>query len=128
MHVKKYTGKSLSEALIFESVNPQYDERLFIEFQEKCKFTTCCVQTLGFFWFFFDIQNNICTQHHVNMLWTCIFLGIRWTITHHFLANWCKTEGFWKRFTCSKKRYRRDQNFETILFINGFWPWIAFKL
>ena len=28
-----YTGKSLSEALIFESTNPQYDGRLFIEFQ-----------------------------------------------------------------------------------------------
>ena len=25
------TGKSLSEALIFESTNPQYDDRLFIE-------------------------------------------------------------------------------------------------
>ena len=25
------TGKSLSEALIFESTNPQYNERLFIE-------------------------------------------------------------------------------------------------
>ena len=28
------TGKSFSEALILESVNPQYDERLFIELQE----------------------------------------------------------------------------------------------
>ena len=27
------TGKSLSEALIFASTNPQYDERLFIELQ-----------------------------------------------------------------------------------------------
>ena len=40
-----YTGKSFSEALILAPVNPQYDERLFIEFQEKYKFTTCCVQT-----------------------------------------------------------------------------------
>ena len=29
------TGKSFSEALILESVNPKYDERLFIEFIEK---------------------------------------------------------------------------------------------
>ena len=29
------TGKSASEALILESVNPQYGERLFIELQEK---------------------------------------------------------------------------------------------
>ena len=28
-----YTGKSLSEALIFASTNPQYDNRLFIELQ-----------------------------------------------------------------------------------------------
>ena len=48
MHVKKYTGKSLSEALIFESVNPQYDERLFLESPKKYKFRTCCVQIL--FW------------------------------------------------------------------------------
>ena len=40
------TGKYFSEALILESVNPQYDERLFIEFPEKYKFTTCCLQIL----------------------------------------------------------------------------------
>ena len=36
------TDKSFSEALILESVKPQYyDERLFIEFPEKYKFTIC---------------------------------------------------------------------------------------
>ena len=55
----------MSEALILESDNPQYDERLFIEFQEKYKFTTCCVQKLVCFCF--DIQNSICTQHAVNL-------------------------------------------------------------
>ena len=30
------TGKSLSEALIFASTNPQYDKRLFIELQVQC--------------------------------------------------------------------------------------------
>ena len=44
------TGKSLSEALIFASTNPQYDNRLFI-FHENCKlripaehvvYTNCC--------------------------------------------------------------------------------------
>ena len=54
MHVKKYTGKSLSEALIFESVNPQYDERLLIEFQEKYNLTTYCAQK-EFLCFCFDI-------------------------------------------------------------------------
>ena len=35
------TGKSVSEAHILESVNPQYDERLLIEFPKKYKFRTC---------------------------------------------------------------------------------------
>ena len=60
------TGKSVSEALILESVNPQYDERLFIEFQEKYKFTTCCVQIL--FWMSKQKQkNNFCTQHVLSL-------------------------------------------------------------
>ena len=37
-------GKSVTKALILESVNPQYDKRLFIELQEKYKFRTCRVQ------------------------------------------------------------------------------------
>ena len=32
-----FTGKSFSEALILAPVNPQYDDRLFIEFQKKIK-------------------------------------------------------------------------------------------
>ena len=31
--LKTDTGKSLSEALLFASTNPQYDDRLFIELQ-----------------------------------------------------------------------------------------------
>ena len=49
------TGKSMSEALILESVNPQYDERLFIEFPEKYK----------------SKQNNFCTQHVLNLYFSC---------------------------------------------------------
>ena len=64
------TGKSVSEALILESVNPQYDERLFIKFPEKYKFRTCCVQKC-FFCFCFDIQNNIYTQHVLNLYFSC---------------------------------------------------------
>ena len=47
------TGKSLSEALIFASTNPQYDDRLFMELQvQYMKIPssnlgrTCCVQKL----------------------------------------------------------------------------------
>ena len=51
------TCKSFSEALILASVNPQYDERFFIEFPEKDKFTTCCVQIL--FWMSKQKQKTI---------------------------------------------------------------------
>ena len=34
LFITAITGKSLSEALIFASTNPQYDNRLFIELQE----------------------------------------------------------------------------------------------
>ena len=47
------TGKSLSEAFIFVSTNPQYDDRLFIELQvQYMKIPnlnlgrTCCAQKL----------------------------------------------------------------------------------
>ena len=92
---KLLTGKSFSDALILAPVNPQYDERLFIEFQEKYKFTTCCVQIL--FWMSKQKQkNNFCTQHVLKLSFSGEFneqsLVILW-------VNWCKNEGFWKRFT-----------------------------
>ena len=34
------TGKSLSEAFILASINPRYDEKLFIELQVQYKKTT----------------------------------------------------------------------------------------
>ena len=56
----------MSEALIFASSNPQYDDRLFIELQvQYMKIPssnlgrTCCVSTE----IVSDIQNNFCTQH-----------------------------------------------------------------
>ena len=59
------TGKSLSEALIFASTNPQYDDRLLIELQVQYMKTPSsehgenivCPEIV------FDIQNNFCTQH-----------------------------------------------------------------
>ena len=59
------TGKSLTEALIFASTNPQYDDRLFIELQvQYMKIPSSehgenmlCTEIV------FDIQNNFCTQH-----------------------------------------------------------------
>ena len=59
------TGKSLSEALIFASTNPQYDNRLFIDLQvQYMKIPSSengenilCTEIV------FDTQNNFCTQH-----------------------------------------------------------------
>ena len=63
------TGKSLSEALIFASTNPQYDDRLFIELQvqyvkipnSEHQENMLCTEIV------FDIQNNFCTQHVLPM-------------------------------------------------------------
>ena len=51
-------GKSLSEALILATTNPQYDERLFIELRVQYKKTTSSVHVVYTNCFCFDIQNN----------------------------------------------------------------------
>ena len=77
-YMNVFTGKSVSEALIFESVNPQYDERLFIESPEKYKFRTCCVQIL--FW----NKKKFCTQYVLNLY---VLGGIQWTISCHIYCG-----------------------------------------
>ena len=60
-----HTGKSLSEALIFASTKPQYDDRLIIELQvQYMKIPSSehgenmlCTEIV------FYIQNNLCAQH-----------------------------------------------------------------
>ena len=98
------TGKSLSEALIFASTNPQYDDRLFIELQVQYMEIPssnlgriCCVQKLfckkKSFW-----QRFTCTKvlrklggRHMSSL-----LGsppTRWSLLTQFMclvrAKWC---------------------------------------
>ena len=73
------TGKSLSEALIFASTNPQYDGRLFIELQVQYMKIPCsehgenmlCTEIV------FDIQNNLCTQHVLSLEFSCTELVIQ---------------------------------------------------
>ena len=63
--IQHCTDKSLSEALIFASTNPQYDDILFIELQvQYVKIPSSehgenmlCTEIVS------DIQNNFCTQH-----------------------------------------------------------------
>ena len=62
----------MSEALILVSVNPKYDNRLFVDLQlqeEKIQVQNMlCTKIVCFFCF--DIQDNICTQHVVNLYFT----------------------------------------------------------
>ena len=57
---ERHTGKSLSEALIFASTNPQYDNRLFIDLRVQYMkipssehgeniLRTCCLHVLPLF-------------------------------------------------------------------------------
>ena len=71
LKVNFVAGKSFSEAPIFASTIPQYDDRLFIEFRvQYMKIASSehaqnmlCTQIV----FCFDIQNNLCTQHVLSM-------------------------------------------------------------
>ena len=55
------TGYSLSEAFIFSSINPKYDNRLFVELQVQYKKTTSyeCVAFIKLFRRSKQQQNNL---------------------------------------------------------------------
>ena len=70
------TGKLLTEALIFASNNPQYDDRLFIELQvqymkiassEHVVYTNCF---LFLFWHSEQFMYTTCSELVVFMYWT----------------------------------------------------------
>ena len=91
------TGKSVSEALILESVNPQRDERLFIELHTRK----------------IQVQNMLCTNIVLNvktkkqfLYTTCCELVFSWNLMNNLSSyfdrvNWFKNESFWHRFTCN---------------------------
>ena len=58
-----HTGKSFSEALIFASTNPQYDDRLFIELQVQYMKIPSSEHGENILWteIVCDIQNNFYT-------------------------------------------------------------------
>ena len=77
-----HTGKSLHEALILASINPQYDNRLFIELQVQYKKIASSEQVQNMLrtkivFVCFDIQNNFCTQHVLNLYFSCTELVIQ---------------------------------------------------
>ena len=58
----KITGKSLSEALIFASTNPKYDDSSIHENSKlKPEENMLCTEIVS------DIQNNLCTQHVLSL-------------------------------------------------------------
>ena len=68
------TGKSLSEALILRSPNPQYDKRFFIDLPVQYMKTKSSVVYTNCFAFVFVltfriglIQNNLCTKHVLSL-------------------------------------------------------------
>ena len=85
------TGKSMSEALILASTNPQYENRLFIElplqymkipssehgenmrttWQQHDVHTNC-------FLFLFRHQYNLCKQHILPIFWAWNFHALNW--------------------------------------------------
>ena len=58
----KHTGKSLSEALILASTNPQYDKTLFIELRVQYMLCTQIVLNVKT-----KPKFNLCTQHVLNL-------------------------------------------------------------
>jgi hypothetical protein len=78
-----FTGKSVSEALILESVNPKYDNRLFIDLQlltqkntnsEHVVYKNC-----------FERQNKNKKQF---LYTTCSELVFFWARSHKSMNNW----------------------------------------
>ena len=59
--------KSVTEALLLESVNPQYDNRLFIGLQPLTQKNTSSEHVMYRNCFCFGIQNNSYTQHVLSL-------------------------------------------------------------
>ena len=101
----------MSEALIFASTNPQYDDRLFIELQvqymkipspghgENMSYTQI-VFFLFLLWHSEQFMYKTCSPYVLSLQFSCTELLIQWTIVI-LLVSWCKKKCFWKRFTCT---------------------------
>ena len=71
------TDKSVSEALILELINPQYDNRLFIDSRLQYKKNTSAEHAA--YKNCFECQNksknNFCTNHVLNLYFSCTEVG-----------------------------------------------------
>ena len=71
------TGKSLLEALIVASTNPQYDKRLLIDIPVQYMKTTSSEYVVYINCFECQIQKRKTIYVH-NMLWACSFHVLYW--------------------------------------------------
>ena len=83
------TGKSLSEAFILTSTNPQYDKNCSLIYQfntwklpPQYMGKTCCAYKLFLFWHSEQFMYKTCSEHVVFMYWT----GNQWTIFCHIVG------------------------------------------
>mgnify|MGYP007086857800 CR=1 FL=1 len=92
-HVLKnlFTGKSTTEALFFASINPQYDNGLFIESpgqymkipsseHSQNMFCTQIVFVLFLFWHSEQFVYTTCSESVLSLYFSCTELVIYWTI------------------------------------------------
>ena len=71
------TVKSFSGALLLATTNPNYDKRFFIDLPVQYMKTTSSEHVVYINCFCFDIQNNLCTQHVLSLLFSCTELVIQ---------------------------------------------------
>ena len=101
---RSYTGKSLLEAPILASTNPQYHKRLFIDLPVQYMKTTSSEHVV--YINCSECQNKnkkqfvytTCSELVVFMYWTGK------SMNNLFVILWfscCKNKCFWKRFTCT---------------------------
>ena len=83
---ERSTGKFLSEALIFASSNPQYDDRMFIELQvQYIKFQAQTFVQKLFLTFRTIFVHNMFSPG-LSLEFSCIELIIQWTICCHIVG------------------------------------------
>ena len=88
------TGKSLSEAIIFASTNPQY---MTTDCSLNYKFNTWKFQAQT--WGKHVVYRN-CFWHSEQFLYTTSWGFLSNSHAQHVLPMFCKKKSFWQRFTC----------------------------
>jgi hypothetical protein len=101
-HKRYVTGKSVSEALILESVNPQYDDRLFIDLRLQYKKNTSSEHVVNKNCFLFLFS------HSIQFLYTtCSELVFFTYWTHNSMNNLLSYCGLTDTRMCASEKYLR---------------------